>query len=124
MAAYPGETARFLKRSTGSQIDAAGTDYYTRLFSKSGHCDGAIRMMANWRLEALQGRLGELASPTLLVHPTLDNAIPVSAVANAAALIRHCEQYEMAGLGHLAHEEDPTRAAEIVCEFAKRQRTV
>jgi magnesium chelatase accessory protein len=122
MAAYPGETARFLKRSTGSQIDAAGIDYYTRLFSKSGHCDGAIRMMANWRLEALQGRLGELASPTLLVHPTLDNAIPASAVANAAALICNCEQREMAGLGHLGHEEDAAQAAAIVCEFAKRQR--
>ncbi len=120
MAAYPGETARFLKRSTGSKIDAAGADYYTRLFSKSGHCDGAIRMMANWRLEGLRDRLGEFASPTLLVHPSLDSAIPKSAVVDAAALIPNCEMLDMAGLGHLAHEEDPAQAAAIVTEFAKQ----
>jgi magnesium chelatase accessory protein len=123
MAAYPGETGRFLKRSTGSHLDTAGVEYYTRLFSKSGHCDGAIRMMANWRLEALQGRLGEFVSPALLVHPTLDSAIPASAVASAAALIPNCEQLELAGLGHLAHEEAPAEAAAIVTEFAKRHMT-
>lgn len=120
MAAYPGEAARFLKRATGSRIDATGADYYTRLFSKSGHCDGAIRMMANWRLEPLRDRLSGLSSPTLLVHPTLDSAIPKSAVADSAALIPDCTVMEMAGLGHLAHEEDPERAAAIIIEFAKR----
>ena len=120
MAAYPSETARFLKRSTGSKIDAAGAEYYTRLFSKSGHCDGAIRMMANWRLEALRDQLGELASPILLIHPSLDSAIPRSAVAKAAALIPDCELLDMPGLGHLAHEEEPTQAATIATEFAKR----
>lgn len=123
MAAYPGETARFLKRSTGSKIDAAGADYYTRLFSKSGHCDGAIRMMANWRLEPLRDRLSALSSPTLLIHPTLDSAIPKSAVAEAAALIPDCAVREMKGLGHLAHEEDPQQAAAIIIEFAKRHGT-
>ncbi len=120
MAAYPGETARFLKRSTGSHIDAAGIDYYTRLFSKSGHCDGALRMMANWRLEELRDRLAALSSPTLLIHPALDSAIPKSAVAEAAALIPDCTMVEMPGLGHLAHEEDPSQAAAIIIEFAKR----
>ncbi len=119
MAQAPGQTAKFLTRSTGSQIDAAGAKYYTRLFSKSGHCDGAIRMMANWRLEGLGARLGDLASPVLLVSAAKDAAIPKAAVVKAVALISGCETQEMTALGHLAHEEDPAQAAQIVTGFAK-----
>jgi magnesium chelatase accessory protein len=119
MAQAPGQTEKFLARSTGSRIDAEGAKYYTRLFSKSGHCDGAIRMMANWRLEALGARLGEITSPVLLVHPSKDAAIPKSAVTDAARLLPNCEILDMQGFGHLAHEEDPEQAKEIVTAFAK-----
>ena len=119
MAQAPGQTAKFLARATGSHIDAAGAKFYTRLFSKSGHCDGAIRMMANWRLEALGARLGDLASPVLLVSAAKDAAIPKPAVVQAVALIPGCETQEMAALGHLAHEEDPAQAVKIITEFAK-----
>ena len=119
MAQGPGQTAKFLARSTGSKIDAGGDSYYTRLFSKSGHCDGAIRMMANWRLESLNAKLGSLTAPVLLTHPSADAAIPQQAVLDAAALIPGCETLEIPGLGHLAHEEDPAGAAKIITEFAK-----
>jgi magnesium chelatase accessory protein len=119
MAQSPGQTGKFLARATGSKIDAAGAKYYTRLFSKSGHCDGAIRMMANWRLEGLGGRLGSLAAPVLLVSAARDAAIPKAAVVQAVALIPGCETLEMAALGHLAHEEDPAQAVKIITEFAK-----
>jgi magnesium chelatase accessory protein len=119
MAQAPGQTGKFLARSTGSKIDVACERYYTRLFSKSGHCDGAIRMMANWQLEPLRDRLGELDVPVLLVYGEKDSAIPQTAVLAAAALIQKCETKEMPGLGHLAHEEDPAQAACIVSEFAK-----
>jgi magnesium chelatase accessory protein len=120
IARQPGETAKFLARSTGSKIDADGDRYYTRLFSKSGHCDGAVRMMANWQLEPLRDLLGEIATPVLLIHPDGDAAIPKSAVSDAAALIPGCEVQLMPGLGHLAHEEDPTQAANIITAFAKK----
>lgn len=118
MAQAPGQTAKFLARSTGSHIDAAGAKYYTRLFSKSGHCDGAIRMMANWRLEALGARFRDLTSPVLLVSAAKDAAIPKAAIVQAAALIPGCEMQEMAALGHLAHEEDPAQAVQIIRAFA------
>jgi magnesium chelatase accessory protein len=119
MAQAPGQTAKFLARATGSKIDAAGVKFYTRLFSKSGHCDGAIRMMANWQLEGLGARLGNLTSPVLLVSAAKDAAIPKAAVVQAAALIPGCETLEMAALGHLAHEEDAAQAVNIITEFAK-----
>jgi magnesium chelatase accessory protein len=123
MAQAPGQTAKFLARATGSKIDAAGAKYYTRLFSKSGHCDGAIRMMANWQLEGLGARLGELVSPVLLVSAAKDAAIPKAAVEQAVALIPGCETQEMLTLGHLAHEEHAAQAAQIVTEFAKKKPT-
>jgi magnesium chelatase accessory protein len=121
MAQAPGQTAKFLARATGSNIDAAGAKYYTRLFSKSGHCDGAIRMMANWRLENLRDNLSKLTSPTLLIRASQDSAIPKVAVEDAAALIPQCTLEVMEKLGHLAHEEDPKLATDIITRFAKIQ---
>ena len=119
-ASYPGETEKFLRRSTGSRIDAAGALYYGRLFGRSGHCDGAIRMMANWRLEGLQKRLPDIDTPVLLIHGQKDSAIPRSAVQRPADLIPHCAMEEVANLGHLAHEEDPEQLAKIILKFTKQ----
>jgi magnesium chelatase accessory protein len=121
MAQSPGQTAKFLTRATGSKIDSAGDRYYTRLFSKSGHCDGAIRMMANWRLENLRDQLPTMRSPTLLIRASQDAAIPKAAIEDAAALIPDCTIDVMERLGHLAHEEDPNQAAESIVRFAKKQ---
>ena len=122
MAQAPGQTAKFLARATGSKIDAAGDRFYTRLFSKSGHCDGAIRMMANWRLENLRDQLPKLASPTLLIRASQDAAIPKTAVEDAAALIPNCTLEVIEKLGHLAHEEQPKQVADSIVQFAKLQR--
>ena len=118
LASGPGETAKFLRRATGSALDGAGERYYQRLFSKSGHCDGAIRMMANWRLEPLRDRLGEIAAPVLLVHGARDKAIAEEAVLAASALIPGCQTKRVA-LGHLAHEETPAEAVAIITAFAR-----
>jgi magnesium chelatase accessory protein len=118
-AATRGETKRFLERATGSHVDGVGERHYQTLFSRSSHCDGAIRMMANWRLEPLRDRLPQCAGPALLLCATQDSAIPKSAVLEAAALLPQCETREIAALGHLAHEEDAARAAEIIRTFAQ-----
>ncbi len=118
LARGPGETRKFLKRSTGSDIDAAGVEYYKRLFSRAGHCDGAIRMMANWRLETLRDRLDKITAPVLLLHAAGDKAIPENSIRQAAARIPGCTLREIQNLGHLAHEEDRAQAAAIITEFA------
>lgn len=113
-----GEVERFLIRSTGSYIDAAGVESYARLLGKSGHVAGAIGMMANWDLEALKRKLPDLETPILLVHGEADTAVPESAVRNAAAIIPGAEMRMLEGLGHLAHEEASDRAAAIIRRFA------
>lgn len=117
MARYPGAVERFLGKATGSTIDRAGLKQYEILMSRSGHCDGAIRMMASWRLEPLQARMQELTGPVLLVHAAGDTAIPRSAVKGAADLIPRCTFEELKGVGHLAHEERPEQVAQMIGAF-------
>ena len=118
MARYPGEVERFLRKSTGSTIDRAGIEQYRLLLTRPGHCDGAIRMMASWQLEVLQRSLPDVAAPALLVHAQKDKAIPRSAVLQAAGMIPNCTFEELAGLGHLAHEEIPEQIVELIGAFA------
>jgi magnesium chelatase accessory protein len=117
MMRAPAEPERFLYRATGSKIDTAGLLSYRTLLTTSGHCDGAIRMMANWQLEELKARLPTLASSVLLVHADGDKAIPASAVDEAAALMPAAKLVTMKQSGHLAHEERPQEAAVLICDF-------
>lgn len=118
MARTNGETARFLLRSTGSRIDAAGVGFYQRLFATSAHCAGAITMMADWDLESLKRDLPRLHTRLLLVHGEADAAIPLSSARAAAEMVVGARLHPLAGLGHLAHEERPTEVAAIIRDFA------
>lgn len=120
IARQSGEAGRFLARSTGSRIDAAGAAFYGRLFATPGHCAGAITMMANWDLDALARDLPRLALPVLLVHGEGDAAIPTDSVRAAAALIPGAAVDLLPGLGHLAHEEAPADVAARIVDFARR----
>jgi len=122
LARTPGETARFLARSTGSNIDAAGVGFYERLFSTSDHCAGAITMMADWDLDSLKRDLPRVRTRVLLVHGDGDSAIPLSAAQEAAAMISGATVMPLAGLGHLAHEERPEEVAGIIRDFAGEER--
>lgn len=118
MARSNGQTRKFLARATGSEIDADGIKQYEILFSHSGHCDGALRMMANWRLDHLQKKMPMIDMPILLLHAENDTAIKPDSVIAAAKPLPLCTVQSLAGLGHLAHEEEPEKAAQIVTEFA------
>ncbi|MEM8826631.1 MAG: alpha/beta fold hydrolase BchO [Pseudomonadota bacterium] len=118
MLRNPGEVERFLRRATGSRIDRAGRRHYQALLGRAGHCDGALRMMAGWDLEALQAALPGLRANVLLLHGEEDRAIPRSAVRRAADLIPDADMRALSGLGHLAHEEAPEQVAEIIAHFA------
>ena len=121
MARGSGEAERFLVRATNSRIDRAGLKCYEVLLGNSEHCAGALAMMASWDLEIVKRHLPELDQPVLLAHGTRDNAIPLDSVRTAAALLPQCELELLEGLGHLAHEEQPQRAIELIKGFAARQ---
>lgn len=113
-ASIPGEVGRFLARSTGSTLDAAGRDFYERLFRTSDHCAAALGMMANWDLTSLKAGLPTLSVPLALVHGDEDAAVPPSVARDVAKLVPKADLISMPGLGHLAPEEDPQAFAAII----------
>ena len=63
-------------------------------------------------------RLSELGMPTLIVHGTADDLIPVE---NARVIAGHMPDARLElldGVGHLFFWEEPLRSAELVCEHA------
>jgi magnesium chelatase accessory protein len=117
-ARAPGMVERFLAKSTGSRIDATGVELYGRLFRSSGHVAGALGMMASWNLDALKPLLAKVDAPVLLVSADRDSAVPPSVARDVATLIPGAEVVALTGLGHLAHEEQPQRLAEIIIGMA------
>jgi len=111
-----GAVERFLARSTGSTIDAAGLAAYAQLFGRADHCAGALGMMADWDLAPLKRDLPKLDLRVLLLAGTRDTAVPVTAVREAAALIPRAT-VETMPLGHLLHEEHPEDVAARISAF-------
>jgi magnesium chelatase accessory protein len=72
------------------------------LLRQPAHVSGALGMMANWRLEPMLARLGELKSPVTLIAAADDPMVP-SRVAVSAA--RGCpDGSKFPRGGHLLHE--------------------
>lgn len=117
------EGERFIYRSTNSRIDPAGLACYTALLRNPAHAKGALAMMANWDLPTLRTRIEGIANPVLLIHSDRDAAIPLSWAREAQGWLPDARLEVMAGLGHLAHEEDPQTAARLILEFAQAKET-
>lgn len=99
---------------TGSQLDTRGIALYLRLLRNSAHVSGALGMMANWDLESLKAALPRLSQDLLLIVGEDDQAVPPAGAETIARLVKQAEIQRLAGLGHLAHEEDPDLVAERI----------
>lgn len=121
LARFKGDPARFLERSTGSKTDPVSLRCYGKLFANHAHCRGALAMMAHWDLESFSRRLSEIANPVQLVHARGDLAVPLGSVEGAAAKLANARLEVWDSLGHLAHEEAPEHAAQVIAEFVEAQ---
>ncbi len=110
--------AERLLRDTGSAIEPRGVELYGRLLRRSGHLAAALGMMANWDLKPLLRDLPRLRPPLTLVVGTHDRTIPPSDARRLKEALPSARIVALPGLGHLAHEERPERAAEIVRRVA------
>jgi magnesium chelatase accessory protein len=111
-----------LMDGTGSRVDAEGMGLYARLVANPGHVQGALGMMANWDLHTLRRDLPRLAVPLSLVVGSHDGTVPPQQAQQTLALLRSSPDSTLTtwpGLGHLAHEEEPARAAEHVLAVAR-----
>ncbi|WP_375464917.1 alpha/beta fold hydrolase BchO [uncultured Methylobacterium sp.] len=103
-----------LIQGTGSRLDASGLDLYRGLFRKPGHVAGALGMMANWNLDALDRDLPRLAVRTLLVVGSDDKAIAPDTAFAVRDRLADARVALLRNLGHLAHEEAPERVAAAI----------
>ncbi len=97
---------------TGSRLDPQDARLYARLFAQPRHVAAALRMMARWDLNAFD--IARLRVPLTLVAGERDGMIPPAAAREVAALLPGARLVLLPGLGHLAHEEDPARIAELI----------
>ncbi len=118
-ARVPGRIASFMQRSTGSRIDPEGIVLYKRLLKTSGHIGGALALMANWDLQALEKALPGINLPVLLAHGARDATIPPATSRTVAQRMPNATHEILAGLGHLAHEEAPGLHADLIIAFAR-----
>jgi magnesium chelatase accessory protein len=105
---------------TGSTLDAAGVELYARLLRSPGHAAGALAMMANWDLARLEADMARLQVPLTLIVGANDRAVPPRQARRVQALVAGAHLVTLAGLGHLAHEEQPERVADEVLRAAQR----
>ncbi|MGJ4995147.1 alpha/beta fold hydrolase BchO [Bradyrhizobium sp. HKCCYLS3077] len=115
----PAAVHRLLK-GTGSTLDALGERLYRRLVGSPGHVAAALEMMANWDLHPLVRDLPRLTTALLLVAATRDHAIPPDVARRVRQLVPQAQLELIDGLGHLAHEEQPGRIAELILIAAER----
>ncbi|HSM23116.1 MAG TPA: alpha/beta fold hydrolase BchO, partial [Rubrivivax sp.] len=108
---------RRLIDSTGSKLDAEGETLYRRLVSDPDHVAGALEMMAGWDLDALQAVLPMLTVPLHQVVAEGDATVPPRDAQRVQRLLPAAAAgslISLAGLGHLAHEEQPQQTAALL----------
>ncbi|MEM1429308.1 MAG: alpha/beta fold hydrolase BchO [Pseudomonadota bacterium] len=105
---------------TGSNIDALGLALYRACISDARHVDGALTMMAQWRLTALEAALERTHMSTLLIAGAEDRAVPPRISSRAAARLPNATLEVLPGLGHLAHEEAPERVTARISDHLRQ----
>jgi magnesium chelatase accessory protein len=109
--------ARRLLAGTGSRIDALGEQAYARLLRSPDHVAAALSMMARWQLEGLLEALPALRPRLLLLAGSADLTVPCAQSERAARAVPGARLERLAGLGHLAHEEQPQPIADRILAF-------
>jgi magnesium chelatase accessory protein len=99
---------------TGSKIDSTGLELYGRLFRSAGHVSAALGMMANWDLATLVDDMARLPQPIVLIAANNDRAVPADTAFQIQARAPRVIVEIVRGLGHLAHEEQPTTIAALI----------
>jgi magnesium chelatase accessory protein len=104
---------------TGSCIGAEGVELYARLVRNPDHLAGALAMMSHWNLYAFSGDLPRLATPLALIVGDNDRTVPPHQASLIKQRVAGAVVHRLAGLGHLAHEEQPELVArELLRIFA------
>jgi magnesium chelatase accessory protein len=106
--------------STGSRLDADGTDFYLRLMHDTAHVAGTLDMLSQWDLESFARDLPAVKTPLTLFIGDNDKTVPPAQAREVQARLPAAAIQWLPGLGHLAHEEAPDLVARMIvgaCEL-------
>jgi magnesium chelatase accessory protein len=81
-------------------------------------------MMANWRLEPLVADLSKLKTELLLITADRDRSVSPHVAQRVHQLVSGSKIERLAGLGHLAHEEQPDLVAALIIMSAAQANSV
>lgn len=112
-------SVRSLIEATGSRLDPLGIALYRACIADARHVDGALTMMAQWRLDGVRRAVPGTDLPVLLITGDADRAVPPDVSVRAAQRMPDGAHVSLPGLGHLAHEERPGLVAEQIVPFLK-----
>lgn len=107
-ASSPGMLEKLLE-STGSRLDARGQALYASLVASPSHAEGALKMMAAWDLSTGAAQLRRLRCPVHVWVGDKDRTVPPMQAQEAMALLSQGTLTTWRDVGHLLHEEEPTR---------------
>lgn len=119
--AASGDMVESLLKRTGSTLDAEGVRFYRTLVRNPAHVAGALGMMANWDLNPMRNRFPDLAVPMTFIVADDDPMVPPTDSRDAVARIDAAELISIETGGHLLHEVQPERIAEIIRETCSRK---
>jgi magnesium chelatase accessory protein len=74
-------------------------------------------MMAGWDLVALQRDLPRLSVPLLMIVGLQDGTVSPAEAKRISRILPQAKVVRLAGLGHLAHEEQAATVARVMAEF-------
>jgi magnesium chelatase accessory protein len=117
--ASPISVARVIE-STGSRLNAEGTDLYLRLMRDADHVAGTLDMLSQWDLGSFARDLPNVPIPLTLLVGDNDKTIPPAQAREVHARLPSTAIQWLPGLGHLAHEEAPRLIAQQIrraCEL-------
>jgi magnesium chelatase accessory protein len=106
--------------ATGSRIGGEGVDLYARLVRNPRHVAGAMAMMGQWDLAGFERELPRLTAPLALIVGENDRAVPPHQANLIARRVAVASVRRLAGLGHLAHEEEPGLLANEMLQIFAR----
>lgn len=112
-----------LLSTTGSRLTPAQEGDYVTAFSNGHHAEAAYAMVANWDLVPLRRALTGISQETLFIVGRDDPWVPARVSRDAARQMSRARVGEIAGGGHLVHEERPTDVAALLLDFLSEPET-
>lgn len=112
-------TAGILKAlyGTPSHVTGEDIDQYYAPIAEPGFAHSLRGVLSQFRFDALQGRLGRLATPTLVIWGTADRLIPAGVGQTIADQIPGALLVRFPGIGHAVPEEAPEAFNEALLAF-------